>query len=59
MWKKLEISKDKYFINCALADNENITCVLLSINKCWFATLTEDEIKQKVKVCKIFSFFFL
>uniref|UniRef100_A0A1A9UD74 Non-homologous end-joining factor 1 n=1 Tax=Glossina austeni TaxID=7395 RepID=A0A1A9UD74_GLOAU len=50
MWKKLEISKDKYFINCALADNENITCVLLSINKCWFATLTEDEIKQKVKL---------
>ncbi|KAI9581791.1 hypothetical protein GQX74_010108 [Glossina fuscipes] len=50
MWKKLEISEHNYFINCASTGNENITCVLLSINNCWFATLTEHEIKQKVKL---------
>lgn len=54
MWKKLEISDEKFFINCALTDDEKMICVLFSLNKCWFAMLTDDEIKQKVEVFEIF-----
>uniref|UniRef100_A0A1A9ZXB9 Uncharacterized protein n=1 Tax=Glossina pallidipes TaxID=7398 RepID=A0A1A9ZXB9_GLOPL len=50
MWKKLEISDEKFFINCALTDDEKMICILFSLNKCWFATLTDDEIKQKVEL---------
>uniref|UniRef100_A0A1A9VLP0 Non-homologous end-joining factor 1 n=1 Tax=Glossina austeni TaxID=7395 RepID=A0A1A9VLP0_GLOAU len=50
MWKKLEISDEKFFMNCALTDDEKMICVLFSRNKCWFATLTDDEIKQKVEL---------
>uniref|UniRef100_A0A1A9X5G0 Uncharacterized protein n=1 Tax=Glossina brevipalpis TaxID=37001 RepID=A0A1A9X5G0_9MUSC len=50
MWKKLEICEETFFMNCVLIDNERIACILLSLKKCWSATLTLNEIKEKVKL---------